>query len=43
MLTVNCLRKSHKLIGFLPVLCHGIYSHWGGKGGGGVGASEEHL
>ena len=40
MLIVNCLRKSYKLIGSFPALCHGTWSHWGGKEGGGVGASE---
>ena len=40
MLIVNCLRKSCELIGPFPVLCHGIWSHWGAKEGGGVGASK---
>jgi len=31
------------MIGSLAVLCHGIWSQWGGKEGGGVGASEEQL
>ena len=43
VLIVNGLKRSYKLIGSLPVLCHGIQSQWGVKEGGGVGAGEDHL